>query len=450
MKKILFLTTSNLPTNPRLLKEVDLLSKTHAITVVLFRLGNWSDAQDEEMMHNRSHIRFEVLDVTRSHFLYWLKWALAEKAGRLWFSFFPSSLFGAALGLSRRSVMMVGVLERMGKPDLIIAHNLGALYPAWHWAQKWGIPFGYDAEDYDPGIYVPQGGKTYVPACEMVLRSCLPAARYITSASPLIGQHTIDLIGGHPNHRVVLNSFPNGEFVAPILREDNELRLIWFSQRISFGRGLEQLFEAIKSILSSLDNQLINSSVPQNLSSSRPLLILTLIGDLDPAFQQAVLRPFLDDVLRPLDVGETMGFQSFNDSYRSVETIRVDVRSPMLQSELHRELAHHDVGLALEFNQTDLNRQLCLTNKIMAYAQAGLYLLATDTPAQKQFMEEHSSMGTVCGQDEEGIGTGLRFLRENIDGIREGKRARFEQGAVLSWENESSKLLEIWQQLGII
>ena len=434
MKKILFLTTANLPTNPRLLKEVDLLSKIHAITVVLFRLGNWSDAQNEEMMHNRSHIRFEVLDVTRSHFLYWLKWALDEKAGRLWFRFFPSSLFGAALGLSRRSVMMAELLERMEKPDLIIAHNLGALYPAWHWAQKWGIPFGYDAEDYDPGIYVPQGGKNYVPACEMVLRSCLPAARYITSASPLIGQHTIDLIGGHPNHRVVLNNFPSGEFVAPVLRDDNELRLIWFSQRISFGRGLEQLFEALKSIL--------NSSTSQLLSSSRPLLILTLIGDLDPAFQQAVLSPFLDDVLRPLDVGETMGFHSFNDSYRSVETIRVDVRTPMLQSDLHRELAYHDVGLALEFNQTDLNRQLCLTNKIMAYAQAGLYLLATDTPAQRQFMEEHSSMGTVCGQDEEGIGTGLRLLMENAARVHWDKLNRYEKGKELAWEKESYKLSE--------
>ncbi len=219
------------------------------------------------------------------------------------------------------------------------------------------------------------------------------------------------------------------------------LKLVWFSQRISFGRGLEQLFDALTGLL--------KSSNPQLLSSSNPQLILTLIGDLDPAFQKSVLRPFLDDVLRPLDVGETMGFQSFNDSYRSVETIRIDVRPPLLQADLHRELAHHDVGLALEVGK-DLNNKLAVSNKIMAYAQAGLYVLATDTPGQQQFMESHPSMGVVCRQDQEGIGTGLRFLMENIDSIREGKFARFEQGAALSWESESSKLLEIWQQLGIL
>jgi len=44
MKKILFLTSTNLASNPRLLKELR-LAVTHGYdcTVMQFQLGNWSD-----------------------------------------------------------------------------------------------------------------------------------------------------------------------------------------------------------------------------------------------------------------------------------------------------------------------------------------------------------------------------------------------------------------------
>ncbi len=104
------------------------------------------------------------------------------------------------------------------------------------------------------------------------------------------------------------------------------------------------------------------------------------------------------------------------------------------------------MGLALEPGK-DLNNELAISNKIIAYAQAGLYILATDTPAQQQFMHEHPGFGTVCGQDNEGMVKGVTAIIEATDEINTDKLTRFEKGKDLAWEKESGKLVEMWRQV---
>lgn len=58
-------------------------------------------------------------------------------------------------------------------------------------------------------------------------------------------------------------------------------------------------------------------------------------------------------------------------------------------------LADYDEGLAIEVESNDYNRQICLTNKIFSYLQSGLYILATNTPAQEQFMTSHHKNGMM-------------------------------------------------------
>ena len=118
----------------------------------------------------------------------------------------------------------------------------------------------------------------------------------------------------------------------------------------------------------------------------------------------------------------------------------------MTQSALHAELANHDVGLALEFSDTDLNRQLCLTNKILAYAQAGLYILATNTPAQSAFMEQDATRGLVCGQTPREMAEAILKMMEQIEVIKSGAMQRFEKGKKLAWEKEREKLQAIWEE----
>jgi glycosyltransferase involved in cell wall biosynthesis len=177
---------------------------------------------------------------------------------------------------------------------------------------------------------------------------------------------------------------------------------VWFSQKISFGRGLEQVLDAI-SLLNTQKEEAIN---------------LTLIGEMDDGFYQQVILPKLEEA-KPCFV-----FMHI---------------PPLSQPELHAELANHDVGLAMEFNSTDLNRQLCLTNKILAYAQAGLYILATDTPAQKDFLTQNPWSGFVCGQTEKAIMKALMLLIDQRIDIQEKALERFHKAKALAWENEGEK-----------
>lgn len=416
VKHILFITTSNLPTNPRLLKEIDLISKDNSVTVLLFKLGNWSDSTNQNMMDERLHIQFIELDVTRKKRLHWFLWAIIEKLARVILPLFKKSLVINALSHGRRSIMLwTKLTELKTKPNYIVAHNLGALYPAFALSKKYEVPFIYDIEDYDPGIVVRNGGRHYVSICEQLMKSCLPSSIALTSASPLIGEYTLKLIGGHPNHQVILNSFPSDEFQPPSEKDSDILKLVWFSQKISFGRGIEQLIEAFKLLIKHQYG---------NYEKDLPIS-LTLIGDIDSRFHKQILQPAL----------------------KSVSAIKIEILPPMNQSELHRNLANYDVGLALEFNNTDLNRQLCLTNKILAYTQAGLYILATGTPAQKAFMQENGDRGIICGQTEEEICKSIVSLIEDISFIKKNATTRYNHANNLSWEKEALKLKSLYNLL---
>ena len=43
----------------------------------------------------------------------------------------------------------------------------------------------------------------------------LPKAACLTTASPLIGEYTLNLIKDYQHHQVIINSFPQKEFLKP-------------------------------------------------------------------------------------------------------------------------------------------------------------------------------------------------------------------------------------------
>lgn len=498
-KHLLFLTTNNLATNPRLVKELTTAESMRlSATVVQYKLGNWSDNKSEQLKEvvsgektvvsdelrganaKKREVEFIEIDATSKRKISWLKWGILEKLAQRIYPLFKNNLFINALASSRRSLQLVNVLKKSEKPDLIVAHNLGALYPAYVMSKKWRIPFIFDVEDYHPGEFIRHDAQNEKARREFLMKTLLPKATAITSASPLIGQYTMNLIGGHPNHTVILNSFPQSEFTpphfslnthhsqlithhSPLKTQNSSLNLVWFSQKISFGRGLEQLFEALKLLHSAnhhpsrseeTENRNQNTDTTQGLNYQpstlnsdhstpnyqistpnyqpiihnsqllTPNLNLTLIGDLDPEFEKAIL---------------------YNYSTLLTTHYSLLIKSPLSQSDLHAELANHNVGLALEFSDTDLNRQLCLTNKILAYAQAALYILATNTPAQSAFMAQQPHRGVVCGQTPEAMATTLSQIIENSHEIKQQAPERFEKGKDLAWEKEREKLQAIWE-----
>ncbi len=418
---LLFLTTTNFSTNPRLVKEVKLaLGISSLVTVVMFRLGNWSDAKSESIaseLKSLGNIAIIVLPANKPPLLTWILWGTLEKLSRWIYPLLGNSLHINALANSRRSFQIAGAVKKIDpKPSFICSHNLGTLYPAWRMSKKWHVPFIFDIEDYHPGELIHFDPTNEKHRREFLMKKVLPKATAITSASPLIGEYTMKLIGGHPQHQVILNSFSQGEFIEPpnqqINSSTNQLKLVWFSQKISFGRGLEQLFEALHLIA-------------KEHSSTIESFNLTIIGDLDSDFESKVLDPLKDTIIWK----------------------HIHILPPMRQEELHKSLALYDVGLALEFDTADLNRQLCMTNKILAYAQAGLYILATDTPAQKQFIQQHEGTGLLCGQTAKGMSDGHLSLVKQQKAIESNRRKRFDKAQELAWEKDAVKLMLVWEKV---
>jgi hypothetical protein len=433
---LLFLTTNNLATNPRLYKEVQMaLGMGYRATMAVYRLGNWSDAKGKLLGTGLKDLGVKEIkiDATNQSKYQWFKWGLLERIAQFVYPLLKNNLLINALASSRRSLQIFKACANLEIPDLIIAHNLGAAYPAYKLSQKWKIPFVFDVEDYHPGEFIKQDAKNEKLRREYLMKNLLPKAAALTSASPLIGAYTLNLIGGHPNHRVVLNSFPQHEFILPTLiplcgtplRFDSELKLVWFSQKISFGRGLEQLFEAMLTLTPKLITQ----------NTELKTFQLTLIGDLDPAFNQQIIEPFLAQL-------KTINTQPVNPSSVLPFPFSLIIHPPLTQPALHAELANHDVGLALESGK-DLNNTLAISNKIIAYTQAGLYILATDTLAQKQFMAEDSGRGMVCEQTSKDLIDMLLYLNNNIIQIRSEALTRFKEGEKLKWE----KVVEDYQEI---
>lgn len=400
MKHILFLTSTNLASNPRCRKEVELaLEAGYKVSVVAFEMDNWTKDKEQQIRERLKEVTFYYLPAGRSSYSKWLKSVLAEKLCRWLYKFGIHTTGVASMAVSRRTLLMNGLLKQKNiSADLIIAHNPSAFFPAAKFARNRRIKFGIDVEDYHPG----EGADILLKkANEQLLKQLLPKALYVSYASEPIMHRVLalELKNSKTPQLVVNNSFAASDFEAPVELNDNErLNLVWFSQNIDLTRGLEQL-------LPLLDN-------------FQDKIRLTLIGNLN---------------------------QSFFDKYL-INRPYVTIVPSLAQEDLHRHIAQYDVGLAIEPGK-DENNNLALSNKIWVYFQAGLYILATGTEAQSAFVKKFSDHGIISTLGESELKKAITLLLENRNKILANKTARWKYAQDHSWSTESSKLLEVWKQI---
>jgi len=400
MKHILFLTSTNLASNPRCRKEVQLaLDAGYKVSVVAFEMDNWTKEKEKHITEAMKEVTFYYLPAGRTSYRKWLKSVLLESLSRRLYKFGIRTTGVIAVAVSRRSVLMKDLLGKIKiKPDFIIAHNPSAFYPAATFAKKTKISFAIDVEDYHPG----EGNDPLLQKVnEQLLRRVLPKASYVSYASEPIMHKVLALSPqskGAP-HFVVNNAFLASDFAAPAEVKDSKyLQFIWFSQNIDVTRGLEQ-------ILPVLDNFKDN-------------VRLTLIGNLKKSF-----------------------FENYLINRAYVTTI-----PSLSQEELHRGIEQYDIGLAVEPGK-DVNNNLAISNKIWAYFQAGLYILASGTKAQSSFIKKFSGHGVITSLEGDDLRRTITLLLDKRNTILANKLARWKFAQNHSWSSESSKLLEIWKQI---
>lgn len=331
----------------------------------------------------------------RKPFLPWACSVFKEQLYRGLGKILPLNSRFLSQAVSRRSDLILNRVDKLKGPfDLVIGHNPGALYPTWYAAKKFGCKCGFDVEDYHPG----EGENKYLQSLtKKLMNGLLAKMDYVTFAAPLMSErHAEDLGKKGKLWQVVHNLFPANELQFVAADSDGPLRLLWFSQNVNYNRGLEQCIPHLKAL--------------------RGKVHLTVIGNKK--------EPFFSEYIQ--------------------DNPDVSYMEPIDQSDLNRLICHFDVGLAIEQGK-DYNNMIALSNKLISYYQAGLYILASDTPAQKRFFQEHPDHGMAVPLQSEFVADALRTLLKDQQGIRLNKAKRFRQASEKNWEGESERLGAIWR-----
>lgn len=390
MEKLLFITTSSLSSNPRLLKEVLLFKELYECHVMCFHHKDWTDKLDEDFIDENRDISFHRISRSQN----WFQTILSKGLNKLSslfiaLSFYP--LFFKSVKYNDKTFNILVELRKLKRISFkrVFLHNPGTFYPGTLFANRVNASLQIDVEDYHPGENYGQSSDEIVHLMDYAFEN----VHTVTFASKGI-YHKCKRTFNFPECVklcTVINCFNSSDFIGNSKSfNESKINVVWFSQYICPDRGVEMIFE---------------------------------------------IAPKFSDIIFHL-IGTKR--QDFLDQFELSDNIKL--HAAMSQKELHAFLRSMDVGLALESKALDENKDICLANKIVAYAQAGLYILATDTFGQRDFLENLSyNAGKVITSDLE---YELKKLDENILNEKEDRSSK---ALIFSWEEESKKLLSLFK-----
>ena len=348
---------------------------------------------NDALLQELNTVKFILLSAGRKPLLPWLQSVITEKSCRLLMKAGIKNTPILAQAVSRRNYLLCRAIKRIEQPDWVIGHNPGALYATYKAAQHFKCRAGFDVEDYHPG----EGQDVFLQGItRQLMQAVLPKMNYVSFAAPLIREAVKNDLGKEgANWITVLNYFPAAEFIVPA-KIEGPLKLVWFSQNISAGRGLEYILPILQKFPAEIE--------------------LHLFGNLDNNFYEAHLK----------------------------NGVNVIVHDPLPQKILHNRLSQFDVGLALE-PKKDLNNELAISNKLLAYLQAGLFVMASDTAAQTKMKEQYWEQ-IICLniKEESQLGQGFKSLILRKEELRKQKERRYKNFSNTNWEMESTQLINSW------
>lgn len=355
MKKICIISDLHICTNPRVWKEAHTLAAA-GYTVVVQTI--WTSAKSRELDDDfirQTGITYRAgLDLipgriaSPRRFYYRLRAKLAREMQRL-FGFNSDWSLGYAPGRMTN-------LALREKADLYIAHAEFGMIVGNRLLAK-GKNVAFDIEDWYSRDYLIASRPVALLA--NAERRALTTGVYCTCPSVAMADGLLKTYEGSRKAEVIYNGFPLSETAAlspapadPSTSEktDNIPSLVWFSQTIGPGRGLETLIDSLEFVRTPLE--------------------LHLIGDCQPGYEVELQSRFQTQTGHRL---------LFHPSVRHITLPSI--------------LARHSIGLAIE-NDTPDNKNTTVSNKILQYLQAGIKVLATATLGQKEVAEFFP--GAVC------------------------------------------------------
>jgi hypothetical protein len=370
--RVCVVTAGHLSTCPRMLKTADALHEAgYQVRVVSTRHVGWAWTADQGVKKRRPWA-WQVIDYNRA----------SARATQLTSGvrFRGAQAMALAAGISRVP-LAVGIrgYSRMHdelvsaiaseEADFVYGGTTGALAAIAHGAQRLGVQFGVDLEDFHSAEQTGEGSELAHGLADRIESDVLPKAAFVTAGSPMIADAYAAKYGIRP--MPIHNTF-SIDFAEASNRR-GPLRLYWFSQTLGPGRGLEDVIAAAG---------LCGIAAEFHLRA-RPI----------PAYAAQLAR-----------------FQA--RVAPAFELVFHDPESP----DRMVELAHgYDLGVSTEDGAV-LNHRLCLGNKIFTYLAAGLPVLLSATLAQARLAADLGAAATLYEPgDVEALASILRRWDENPD-----------------------------------
>ncbi|MCW3111450.1 MAG: hypothetical protein JWQ09_5956 [Segetibacter sp.] len=403
MNKVCIITTGQPSVNPRVVKEANILqAKGYDVTVLFCYWIQWASDTDALLLEKVTWT-FKLVGgtPTKNKWLYYFT-KIRFKINRQSNKIFGNKLLVAERAQARCYDELLQAAKSI-KADWYIGHNLGTLPIVIKAAALHSAKAGFDFEDYhrEENEQMPlfeQERNVYLE------EKYIPSLDYISTSSPLI---TKKVKGNFPSFFgplvTLLNCFPLSQQPPQVIKapDNNTMQLFWFSQTVGKNRGLEIVVAALRNL---------------NIKG----ISLTLAGRCDPEMQSYIL-----DLAG--DISNSIHFAGI-----------------IFPDDLPAFAAKFDVGIASE-TITPLNRNICLTNKIFTYLLAGNCILASDTDAQKDFLNYYNDLGLMYKHNDPiDLANKISDLYNNRNLLLRLKNNAYNiSKTVLNWEKESSKLIEV-------
>lgn len=399
MKKVVLITSGQPALNPRLVKEADILSAHGFRVIVIYQYwNNWGTELDNDLLKNK---KWQAIRVGGSPIKKKVTYNINKLVQKLCTKLFAINTFGkyfAEFAVARTCYGLYNTARSL-KADLYIAHNLGALAPAVWAAEKNRSKVGFDAEDFHRFETSNDENTRDVKLKKYLEEKYIPKVDYLTAASPLIAYNYQLLFPAIKPH-TILNVFPNCDKVK--INENQVLKVFWFSQTIGSGRGIEEVIHAIGKLNS------------ENIE-------LHLLGDLRPA--------------------NKIYFNKIEEAEKL--TNKIKIHNPINPDDIVEFASQFDVGIASEAS-SPFNRDICLTNKIFTYFQAGLAVVATDTQAQRQLLSTYRDCGFIYKAQSGQLADILKKYATDKTLLANHKKRSLELGiGEFNWKKEGEKFLAI-------
>lgn len=401
--KVVLITSGQPSLNPRIVKEADaLIEAGYEVTLIYqFRVA-WAEPLDFEIL-NRPKLKSirvggHITESPKKYFFTRIRHKLAQWSNRL-----ISLKFIALYIIGRCTPELIHQAKKI-KADIYIAHNLAALPAAVIAAKKNKAKCGFDAEDLHRYEMSNDETDSHVKLKKIIEEKYFHKVDYLTTSSPQIVNQYNKLFPKLLFNNI-LNVFGKQVNSKPKTLNNDVIKMLWFSQNVGLLRGLQDVIIALKSLLEFEIEFHILGHLASHIREDFDKLILNLNFPYPP---------------------------------------KIFFHEPIDAVSLQKFINQFDIGLATE-PAFSINNDSALSNKIFTYIQSGLAVIASDTTAQKQLLEDYPNMGIVYKKnDPESLAYALKtYLEDKYLLLAHQKQAVKYADEILNWEVEKEKFLSI-------